>query len=91
MNLLISAPKSLVGHMLGACGAVEAVFTVLAVKDSVVPPTINISSLEPEFDLNYAPNTAVKWESEGKRRVALTNSFGFGGTNACLCVAQFVD
>ena len=90
-NLLISAPKSSVGHMLGACGAVEAVFTVLAVKDSVVPPTINISSLEPEFDLNYAPNAAVKWESEGKRRVALTNSFGFGGTNACLCVAQFVD
>ena len=88
-KLLISAPKSSVGHMQAACGSVEAIFTVLAVREGIAPPTVNLSSLEPEFDLNYVPNTSEKWDSDGKRRVALTNSFGFGGTNATLCIGQY--
>ena len=90
-NLLVSAPKSSVGHMLSACGSVEAIFTVLAVWEGIAPPTINLSSLDPEFDLNYVRNTPAQWKSNGRRRVALTNSFGFGGTNACLCIAQFTE
>ena len=90
-NLLVSATKSSVGHMLSACGSVEAIFTVLAVREGLAPPTINLSSLETAFDLNYVPNTPAEWKSGDKRRVALTNSFGFGGTNACLCIAQFTE
>ena len=88
-QLLVSAPKSSVGHMLAACGSVEAIFTVLAVRDGVVPPTLNLNSLEPEFDLNYVPDVAAVWSKGSRRRVALTNSFGFGGTNATLCIGQF--
>lgn len=89
-NLLISAPKSCIGHMLAACGAAQAIFTILAVRDGLAPPTINLTSKEPEFDLNYVPNTAAEWkESEERCRVALSNSFGFGGTNASLCIGQY--
>jgi 3-oxoacyl-[acyl-carrier-protein] synthase II len=90
-KLLVSAPKSSVGHMLGACGSVEAIFTALAVREGLAPPTINLTSLEPEFDLNYVPNTAVEWASDGNFRVAISNSFGFGGTNASLCIGQFIQ
>jgi 3-oxoacyl-[acyl-carrier-protein] synthase II len=76
----ISATKGMTGHLLGASAAVEAVFTTLAIRDSTIPPTINIEELDPECDLNVTPNEAVS------RRVgvAMSNSFGFGGTNAAL-------
>jgi 3-oxoacyl-[acyl-carrier-protein] synthase II len=68
------------GHLLGAAGGVEAVFSVLAISDQVAPPTINLDNPEPECDLDYVPHTA----REMKINVAVSNSFGFGGTNGTL-------
>eukprot|EP00026_Physarum_polycephalum_P009003 Phypoly_transcript_09111.p1 GENE.Phypoly_transcript_09111~~Phypoly_transcript_09111.p1 ORF type:complete len:462 (+),score=52.69 Phypoly_transcript_09111:37-1422(+) len=79
-NVLISSTKSSIGHLLGAAGAVEAVFAVLALHHGVVPPTINLEHPDEGADLNYVPNTAVK----KKLRAVLSNSFGFGGTNSTL-------
>ena len=70
----------MIGHRLGAAGAVEAVTTVLALENGVMPPTINYCSPDPECDLDYVPNEARK----GDVGVALSNSFGFGGVNASL-------
>ena len=89
-KLLISAPKSCTGHLLGACGSVEAIFSILAVKHGIVPPTRNLEKVEPEFDLNYVPGQAEKWNS-ADRRVVIANSFGFGGTNASLCIGEYVS
>lgn len=79
-ELCVSSTKSMTGHMLGAAGGAEAVFTVLALQDQVAPPTINLDNQDPECDLDYVPNTA----REMKLDVVISNSFGFGGTNGTL-------
>ncbi len=78
---LVSGTKSMTGHLLGAAGAVEAIFSVLSLKESIIPPTINLTEVDPECEgLDYVPNQARKMDF----RYALSNSFGFGGTNASL-------
>jgi 3-oxoacyl-[acyl-carrier-protein] synthase II len=81
----ISSTKSMTGHTLGAAGAIEFIAACLAVKDKVIPPTINYENPDPECDLDYTPNKAV----EADVKVALSNSLGFGGHNAALLIKEF--
>lgn len=83
-KLAISSTKSMTGHMLGAAGGIEAVFTALALYNQIAPPTINLENPSPECDLDYVPNVARKMNI----RAALSNSFGFGGTNAVIVMKR---
>lgn len=83
---LISSTKSMTGHLLGASGGVEAIISVMAIKNSIVPPTINYETRDPNCDLNYVPNTAIKKELN----YVLSNSLGFGGHNTSLVFKQFL-
>ena len=81
----VSSTKSMVGHLLGAAGAVEAIFSLLAIRDNICPPTINYETPDPDCDLDYVPNKARKHDMN----VVLSNSFGFGGTNGALIFRRF--
>ena len=81
---VISSTKSMVGHMLGAAGAVEAIISALTLKNGVVPPTINLNEPDPVCDLDYTPHTARDYAAD----VAISNSFGFGGQNACIALRR---
>ncbi len=84
-SLKVSSTKSMTGHLLGAAGAIEAIFCINSIRDSIVAPTINLENPSEECDLNFVPNTA----QEGAVNYALSNSFGFGGTNGSLIFAKF--
>ena len=83
----VSSTKSMTGHTLGAAGGIEFAVCTLAVRDGMIPPTINYSSPDPECDLNYVPNAAIKREVN----VAISNSFGFGGHNVTLAVRRYLE
>jgi 3-oxoacyl-[acyl-carrier-protein] synthase II len=85
-SVAVSSTKSMTGHLLGAAGGVEMAACALAIRDGIIPPTINLENPDPECDLDYVPNTA----REKKVRVAINNSFGFGGHNATLVAKEFV-
>ena len=84
-KLALSSTKSMTGHLLGAAGGLEAGITALAIRDQVLPPTINLENQDPECDLDCVPNQARKTEV----RYALSNSFGFGGTNGALLLKRY--
>ena len=77
----------MIGHLLGAAGGVEAIFTILTIRDGIVPPTINYDTPDPECDLDYVPNIARK----AQVNIALSNSFGFGGVNATLVFRKCIQ
>jgi len=81
----ISATKSMTGHLLGAAGSTEAIFTLLSIRDGIMPPTINYEEADPQCDLDYVPNVARRKPF----RIGMSNSFGFGGTNATLIFRKF--
>jgi 3-oxoacyl-[acyl-carrier-protein] synthase II len=81
----ISATKSMTGHLLGAAGSTEAIFTILTMRDGIIPSTINLESPDPQCDLDYVPNES----REKDVKIAMSNSFGFGGTNAVLILSSF--
>jgi 3-oxoacyl-[acyl-carrier-protein] synthase II len=86
-RVAVSATKSMVGHLLGAAGAISSVAAVLAIRDSIVPPTINLETRDPECDLDYVPNAA----REQRVRAAMVNGFGFGGQNVALVVKEYLS
>lgn len=85
-GLRVSSTKGAHGHLLGAAGNLETIFVIKAVEEGIFPPTVNLDSPEDSV-LDFVPNKAQLWQNSG--RIALKNAFGFGGTNACLCIGQF--
>jgi 3-oxoacyl-[acyl-carrier-protein] synthase II len=85
-KVAISATKSMTGHLLGAAGSTEAIFSLLAIRDGIIPPTINYDVPDPECDLDYVPNVARRQTLT----VVMSNAFGFGGTNATLILRKFL-
>lgn len=85
MRVPVSSAKSMIGHLIGAAGAIEAMATILTIRDQVIHPTINYETPDPECDLDYVPNTA----RQATVQVALSNSFGLGGQNACLVFRRY--
>jgi 3-oxoacyl-[acyl-carrier-protein] synthase II len=81
----VSATKSMTGHLLGAAGSTEAIFTILSIRDGIMPPTINYAEPDPQCDLDYVPNVARR----KPLKIAMSNAFGFGGTNAALVFKKF--
>jgi 3-oxoacyl-[acyl-carrier-protein] synthase II len=81
----ISSTKGATGHCLGAAGAIEAIFSLLAIRDGVLPPTINLETADPTCDLDYVPNEARRADI----RTAVSNSFGFGGHNASIVLRRY--
>lgn len=90
-NIMVTSTKGATGHLLGAAGGVEAIFALLACFTGTVPPTLNLNSPSTGCDLNYVSNAAAAWVSPDSPRIALTNSFGFGGTNASVCFSQYTE
>jgi len=86
-KLAVSSTKSMTGHLLGGAGGLEAGVTVLALRDQILPPTVNLENPDPECDLDYVPNHARRAEVE----FAASNSFGFGGTNGCLIFKRWSE
>jgi len=86
-SLAISSPKSMTGHLTSAAGTLNLLAAVFAIRDSVVPPTINLEHPDPKLDLNYVPNRA----QHRPVSAALVNAFAFGGTNACLVISAAAD
>ena len=86
-DLAISSTKSMTGHLLGAAGGIEAIFSMLSIRDGIIPPTINLENPSADCDLDYVPNTARETEVN----IAISNSFGFGGTNGSLVFRKFTD
>jgi len=81
----ISSTKSVTGHLMGAAGSVEAVFSIMAIRNNWVPPTVNLDNQDPACDLNYTPNVGVSREI----KYVMSNSFGFGGHNAVLIFGEY--
>lgn len=88
-SVFVSSTKGAHGHLLGAAGNLEAAFTILACSEGVVPPNVNLEEPCEETQGMVCPAEVTEWRTEGMRRVALKNSFGFGGTNAALCIAEY--
>lgn len=86
-TLPVSSCKSVTGHTIAAAGALEAIFSVLSIRDGIVPPTVNYEVNDPECDLDYVPNRARQKDV----RTVLSNSFGFGGMNASLVMTRWVE
>jgi 3-oxoacyl-[acyl-carrier-protein] synthase II len=86
-KLAVSSTKSMTGHLLGGAGGLEAGITVLALRDQVLPPTVNLETPDPECDLDYVPQHSRKTDME----YAMSNSFGFGGTNGALLFRRWVE
>ncbi|MCK5353547.1 MAG: beta-ketoacyl-ACP synthase II, partial [Methyloprofundus sp.] len=84
-KIAVSSTKSMIGHLLGAAGGIEAVFTALSIQNQVAPPTINLENQDPECDLDFVANTA----RDMKIDIAISNSFGFGGTNGSLVFKRY--